>query len=146
MKHLVPCPECNRHVRVSETECPFCALPLDLAATPEPQLPRSRLGRAATFAFGATLVSASALAACSSDSSDDSSGTGIGGAGSVAGSTSSAGTAGTGASTAGSTSAGGTGSAMPVYGAPAAGSTGLGTAGSDGTAGRGEFPVYGAAP
>ena len=39
MSHLVPCPECNRHVRVTETACPFCALPLDLSASPEPQLP-----------------------------------------------------------------------------------------------------------
>ncbi|HEY5374480.1 MAG TPA: hypothetical protein VIK01_12400 [Polyangiaceae bacterium] len=65
MKHLIPCPECNRHVRVSELECPFCALPLDLANTPPPQLPRSRLSRAATLAFGATLVSAAAISACS---------------------------------------------------------------------------------
>src|SRR5450432_3685416 len=65
MKHLVPCPECNRHVRVSELECPFCASPLDLANTPPPQLPRSRLSRAATLAFGATLVSATAISACS---------------------------------------------------------------------------------
>jgi hypothetical protein len=143
MNHLVPCPECSRHVRVSETQCPFCALPLDLAGTPEPLLPRSRLGRAATFAFGATLVSATALAACSSDADDSS---GSGGASSTAGSTSAAGNAGSGTSAAGSTSAGGTGSAMPVYGAPAAGSTSFGTAGSDGTAGRSEFPVYGAAP
>jgi hypothetical protein len=64
MNHLVPCPECSRHVRVTETECPFCALPLDLASTPEPRLPQSRLGRAATFAFGATLASATVLAAC----------------------------------------------------------------------------------
>ncbi len=64
MSHLVPCPECNRHVRVTEAVCPFCALPLDLAGTPEPRLPRTRLSRAATLAFGATLASASALAAC----------------------------------------------------------------------------------
>ncbi len=64
MNHLLPCPECSRHVLVSETECPFCALPLELAINPEPQHPRTRLGRAATFAFGATLASATALAAC----------------------------------------------------------------------------------
>src|SRR5258708_2486102 len=67
MKHLVPCPECSRHVRVSELQCPFCALPLDLANTPPPQLPRSRLSRAATFAFGATFVSATAISACGAD-------------------------------------------------------------------------------
>ncbi len=150
MSHLVPCPECSRHVRVSERECPFCALPLDLSGTPEPQLPRTRLGRAATFAFGATLVSASALAACSSDSGDDSS---AGGTSSSAGTSSSSGgtTNGTSGSTsiAGtSSSVAGTGSAMPVYGAPAAGgSFGVGTAGSgNGTSGSGNFPVYGAAP
>jgi hypothetical protein len=141
MKQLVPCPQCSRHVRVSETACPFCALPLDLAGTPEPQLPRTRLGRAATFAFGATLVSASALAACGTDS-DDSSGGG-GSAGATSG-------AGTGNSSAGSTSAAGTGSEMPVYGAPAAGFTGVGTAGTgsggNGAGGGGEFPLYGAAP
>ena len=65
MSHLVPCPECSRHVRVSESECPFCALPLDLAGTPEPRLPGVRLSRAATLAFGATFASATALAACS---------------------------------------------------------------------------------
>jgi hypothetical protein len=70
MKHLVPCPECSRHVRVSELQCPFCALPLDLANTPAPQLPRGRLSRAATFAFGATLVSATAISACGGDAEE----------------------------------------------------------------------------
>ena len=51
MNQLVPCPECNRHVRVSDSECPFCALPLDLSATPPPRLPSERLSRAATLAF-----------------------------------------------------------------------------------------------
>jgi hypothetical protein len=136
MNHLVPCPECSRHVRVSEKECPFCALPLDLAGTPEPQLPRGRLSRAATLAFGATLVSASALAACSSDSDT---GTGNGG-----GATSTAGAAG--AATAGASTGGG-GTVGPVYGAPAGGE--VGAAGADtGTAGKGggPIPVYGAAP
>lgn len=90
MNHLVPCPECSRHVRVIETECPFCALPLDLAGTPEPQLPRTRLGRAATFAFGATLASATALAACGgraegSDDGNTPSNAGTGGEASVGG-------------------------------------------------------------
>jgi hypothetical protein len=135
MNHLVPCPECSRHVRVSEKECPFCALPLDLAGTPEPQLPRGRLSRAATLAFGATLVSASALAACSSDSD-----TGNGG-----GATSTAGAAGAaGAATAGASTGGGT--VGPVYGAPGGD---VSFAGADtGTAGKGggPIPVYGAAP
>jgi len=124
MNHLVPCPECSRHVRVSEAECPFCALPLDLSGTPEPRLPGVRLSRAATLAFGATLASATALAACS--------GTGdpvpVYGA-PAGGSENSAGAAG--AATAGAnTNTGGT-AIGPVYGAPAAGGVG---------------PIYGAAP
>jgi hypothetical protein len=137
MNHLVPCPECSRHVRASETECPFCALPLDLAGTPEPELPRGRLSRAATLAFGATLVSATVLAACSSDS--DGTGTETGGTSSSAGQAGNAGM---------STTAGaGGGTVGPVYGAPAGGE--IGTAGSESLgAGRGggPIPVYGAAP
>ena len=57
MTQLIPCPGCNRHVRQAETSCPFCSAALSLADVPEHALPRTRLGRAATFAFGATLVS-----------------------------------------------------------------------------------------
>jgi hypothetical protein len=146
MNHLVPCPECSRHVRVSETECPFCALPLDLAQAPEPQLPRTRLGRAATFAFGATLVSATALVACGADADDSSAGGGAAGAATSGSGGAAAGgaAAGTGGSTAiaGTSSIGG--SAMAVYGAPAGGSFGSGTGGTG--AGGGPIPVYGAAP
>jgi len=136
MNHLVPCPECSRHVRVSETECPFCALPLDLASTPAPQLPRGRLSRAATLAFGATLVSASALAACSSDSDT---GSGNGGATSSAGTAGSAGKAAAGA---------GGGTVGPVYGAPAGGELGFAGAPNTGNghSGGGAVPLYGAAP
>ena len=112
MNHLVPCPECGRHVRVTETACPFCALALDLADTPAPILPGQRLSRAATLAFGATLASATALAACSSVP--------VYGAPSPV-----AGAAGTPTSTAGASGTenagrGGTGIG-PVYGAPAGG-------------------------
>ena len=50
---LVPCPACDRHVRVSEATCPFCTapLPVDLARRAVPAAPR-RLGRAAAFTFG----------------------------------------------------------------------------------------------
>lgn len=67
MSHLVPCAGCQRHVRVSDENCPFCGR----ALTPEqrnsapPPLPGRRLGRAALFTFGATMLSA---AACSSGS------------------------------------------------------------------------------
>ena len=148
MKHLVPCPECGRHVRVSESECPFCALPLDLAGTPEHRLPTARLSRAATFAFGATLVSASALAACSSDS--DGGGTVVpvyGAPAAGAAGTSSAGAAGAaGKGAAGETASGG--GPVAVYGAPAGGEFGVAGAdtGASGKGGSGPIPVYGAAP
>lgn len=139
MNHLVPCPECGRHVRVSETECPFCALPLDLAGTPEPRLPGSRLSRAATFAFGATLVSATAVAACSSDSIQPVYGAPTGGDAGM----NSAGAAGV--SAAGTSTGGGP---VAVYGAPAGGEFGTDTggAGAGGKGGGGPIPVYGAAP
>ncbi|HEX2879005.1 MAG TPA: hypothetical protein VHO25_05665, partial [Polyangiaceae bacterium] len=85
--HLVPCPGCQRHVRVSETACPFCATVLDESvrgATVGP-LPTTRLSRGALQAFrtSVTLVaiavsSAAAVGAtfaCSSDS-ETNSGTG----------------------------------------------------------------------
>jgi len=54
MTQLEPCPHCNRHVKVSETSCPFCAGVLaDAFANIAPRVaPRARLGRAAVFAFG----------------------------------------------------------------------------------------------
>lgn len=67
MNQLVPCPECSRHVRKNETTCPFCGQALALAHLPAPAVPRRRLGRAATFAFGASVVGATALVACSDD-------------------------------------------------------------------------------
>ncbi|HYQ00226.1 MAG TPA: hypothetical protein VER96_16230 [Polyangiaceae bacterium] len=140
MKHLVPCPECNRHVRVSETACPFCETALDLAATPEPVLPRERLSRAATLAFGATFASATALAACSgtTDAPVPFYGApGVGGGENAAGASGSAGA---------NTSAGGSDSAVPVYGAPAAGGFNTGGPGSGNSGGGGPVPVYGAAP
>ncbi|HEY0469188.1 MAG TPA: hypothetical protein VGC79_33580, partial [Polyangiaceae bacterium] len=130
MNHLVPCPECSRHVRVSETECPFCALPLDLSGTPEPRLPGVRLSRAATLAFGATLASATAIAACSgTDAPVPVYGAPAGGSANLAGA------AGAGVGTAGIVD----NPIGPVYGAPAAGGVGNGSGGGPG-------PIYGAAP
>src|SRR5690348_14071013 len=66
MTHLEPCPHCNRHVKVSETACPFCTHPLaDAFAHVVPRgAPRTRLGRAATFAFGLVAMT---QGACSDD-------------------------------------------------------------------------------
>jgi hypothetical protein len=128
MSQLAPCPSCKRHVRVNESSCPFCKSELDLASLPTPVLPRTRLGRAATFAFGATLVGASALASCGDDDGD----TQRRGEGGSAGSEANGGsdddgvggaTAGQGgrAGSSGSAGAGGKsgdGGPVPVYGGP----------------------------
>jgi hypothetical protein len=136
LSQLIPCPGCNRHVRQSESSCPFCSSALSLGDVPAAELPRTRLGRAATFAFGASL----ALAACGGDSETGKEG----GGGAPA-----AGSAAKGGESSGGSIMGGTHTVTPVYGAPAAGtgndnasgSAGQATGGS-GTAG----PVYGAPP
>ncbi|MEC7524992.1 MAG: hypothetical protein VYE22_34240 [Myxococcota bacterium] len=58
MSHLLPCDGCDRHVRADEPTCPFCGDSLRHRGAP--QLPGARLGRAATFAFGAALAAATA--------------------------------------------------------------------------------------
>jgi hypothetical protein len=52
--HLVACPSCARHVRVSEPTCPFCKSTLSeaLRETPEPRGPAVRLSRGGLYAFG----------------------------------------------------------------------------------------------
>ena len=56
--HLVACPSCARHVRVSEQACPFCrtSLPASFAAAPGPRTVGVRLKRAALYAIGGTLT------------------------------------------------------------------------------------------
>jgi hypothetical protein len=71
MTFLTPCPHCERHVRSSESACPFCAAPLELSSPTPPVLPQKRLTRAATFAFGAAL----AVTACGATDDDDDDGT-----------------------------------------------------------------------
>lgn len=60
--HLVACTACSRHVRVSESECPFCgsAIPRDLRESQAPIPPRVRLTRAALLAAGTLAVSTTA--------------------------------------------------------------------------------------
>ena len=59
---LVPCPSCARHVRSTESACPFCASARVPSLAAAPRSPAKRLSRAALFALGA---SAAAVAACS---------------------------------------------------------------------------------
>lgn len=71
-----PCPACDRHVKTSDTSCPFCATALpdgfDAFAYPTTN---KRMSRAAIAAFGA--ISASlALTACGASTSPSDSGIG----------------------------------------------------------------------
>ncbi len=56
--HLVACPSCARHVRVSEAACPFCGVVLaeSLRQGAPPVRPGVRLTRAALFALGTGTV------------------------------------------------------------------------------------------
>lgn len=67
MSQLLPCPSCARHVRQTETGCPFCGAAVSLADVPARALPGQRLGRAATFAFGVAI--ATSVSACGGTSS-----------------------------------------------------------------------------
>lgn len=66
MKTLIPCSACGRHVRASEEACPFCGATVSASASSLPSpAAKSRLGRAALFAFGATI--AATTASCAAD-------------------------------------------------------------------------------
>ena len=57
MSHLAPCPHCNRHVRVSESACPFCAASLaGRRVQPRPQVATRGLSRASILALGASMA------------------------------------------------------------------------------------------
>jgi len=70
VNHLIACAGCARHVRASESVCLFCgeALPASLRAR-SPRLPTERLGRAATFVFGAAVATSAAIG-CGDGTSD----------------------------------------------------------------------------
>jgi hypothetical protein len=126
MNHLIACSNCARHVRASEPSCPFCGAARDPAASQVPVLPRGRLSRAATLAFGA-LVGASALtASCGGDSDNDDEGSGTGEAGEGGDAATPSASGGTG----NMPSASGGAVAVPVYGAPFPTGGTVGTGGS----------------
>jgi hypothetical protein len=155
MSQLTPCPECQRHVRKSETLCPFCDAALSLSHLPDHALPRQRLGRAATFAFGAGVVGATALVSCAGDVVP------LYGAAPSAGAASAVyGAPPSGSSNGGSSNAD-AGAGTAIYGAPAAGAGGEepqpngGASGNGGVAGEGGVTddggfggglIYGAPP
>jgi len=70
--HLAPCPGCARHVRSTETSCPFCATALDLSSVPPPLVPTARLSRSATLGFQ-TLLRAGAVAVAAATATNSSS-------------------------------------------------------------------------
>ena len=63
MSALEPCTLCARHVRRTESVCPFCGASLAWLRE-APRMLRERLGRSALFAFGAAATAAS-VAGCS---------------------------------------------------------------------------------
>ena len=140
MNDLVPCPDCSRHVRRSETACPFCGTAFSdvVAQAPARRMPTVRLGRAALFTFAAASIGA---AACGGD--DGAPGPGTGGTAGASGKSNLGGSGANvmalyGAPAAGAVGAGGMGgSAMALYGAPAAG------AGAGTNAGGGVMALYG---
>lgn len=52
---LTPCAACARHVRRTESACPFCGVALALDARPARGITQ-RLGRAALFSLGAAAI------------------------------------------------------------------------------------------
>jgi hypothetical protein len=159
MSELVPCPECQRHVRKTETSCPFCGEALSLSHLPAAVVPTRRLGRAATFAFGASVVGATALVGCSSDADgpgnfvqhygappSGAGGQAVGGTGGNGGINAGGGPV-YGAPPSGATNGGNLsqgGGAQPVYGAPAAGTGNEPSGGAAGAGGDSFSAVYGA--
>jgi hypothetical protein len=97
MAHLRPCTECQRHVRGSETRCPFCDAELGAVAPAGAKGAGTPLTRAAII-FGA----AATVAACVSGGPDP-------------GPTSSSSSGGSSSGTSGNTSSSG---AAPAYGVP----------------------------
>ena len=61
---LIPCGDCERHVRVIENACPFCGAEVSAVTIRNPLSTGARLGRAAMFTVGAAML---AVAGCGDD-------------------------------------------------------------------------------
>jgi len=70
---LEPCPSCDRHVRIDETVCPFCAASIEtaMAAASPRALPDRRLGRAALVSFGLSVAAVGGVASLESCDNGD---------------------------------------------------------------------------
>jgi hypothetical protein len=154
--HLRSCPSCARHVRISERACPFCSalLPDSFRASSPPPLPAQRMGRAAIFAFGATLMTAPACDDTGGGNNTDGGGTGGTSASGGSGGSATGGSSGSSTGGSGGSSTGGSGGAG---GRGGAGGGGTGGSKADGGAkdstsdrppdsGGGIGPVYGLPP
>ena len=161
MASLVTCPECERHIRRQEADCPFCGARVAerIARVPERAVPSGRLSRAALLAFGA--VAAAGAAGCGGNEVGMAAygapiPVGAGGSTSAGGAYGSGGatSAGGALSAGGSTSAGG-GGFVPAYGAPFHGLPPIDSGAGDGSddaasaggvqgVGGGAMAIYGA--
>lgn len=68
---LLPCPECDRHVRATEPRCPFCDAPLPAAEAAPARRPAAALTRAAILFAGATAVTACGPGSSTADAASD---------------------------------------------------------------------------
>jgi hypothetical protein len=69
---LHPCASCNRHLRASTTECPFCgALRAPTPSIARPTSPVVRLSRAALFTLGTTGVAVGGAMVVACESTQD---------------------------------------------------------------------------
>ena len=66
MTQLAPCPHCKRHLRITESVCPFCESSVAGKLTPKQSRPLHTRGlsRAGILALGASLAAAGALEGC----------------------------------------------------------------------------------
>jgi hypothetical protein len=168
---LISCPECSRHIRTSESACPFCEADVAsvISNAAARTMPAVGLSRAAMMAFAAASLGA---AGCSSSDNAPSGGNQPLTDGAVDGSSGKAGASNTGgqmaipvygapfpsggtANAGGTSNAGGTNQgtgnvAMALYGAPFPPPGGApNTGGATSTAGSGGImvmPLYGASP
>jgi endogenous inhibitor of DNA gyrase (YacG/DUF329 family) len=143
---LVPCPDCQRHVRVGEGNCPFCGAAVDdeQGAAARVSIPTKRLGSLAIMMFRTTALGA-AIVACGGDDSSKpatDSGSDVG----SGGSTGAGGTFGIGGAPTDNTGGGmGTGGSPGTGGVPGTGGGLTGSGGSTPFDG-GPVPIYRATP